>query len=843
MEQTMRLRGWAVLWVWVLISACGGGGDGGSGGGGGGGGGPVVASVSVSATSATIEVAGTVTLTAVAHDAAGNVLSGISFTWSSSDAAVATVTNGVVTGIAGGTAAITASAGTVHSPNTALTVRQPPAAGVSSDALIDQALAAGTIDAETALTYHVFAAFRDARLPDAYRGADSEGFESDIVAIVLERFSTLSATTQAKLAPYLERPASIGSWLDPAVTTGAAAERQHALASRGACQGILGTWRAIDPPNAKVRVWYDSAANGHIDAAAKVANYMEADVWPRLITALGFKEPADDTSTAFCDGGNAKLDIYLVDATRMSNRGETHPDFFSLYTSAVYILINAALPDDQLQHTTSHEFMHAIHWAYTTRSTQKSYGWFRDALANWATDEVYPGNPSLNRLASCHFKSPQLSLDDQAAGYCTGNSQAKRDYGGYLPLRHLSKNIDPTIVRRILAATETYGTALEAMDNTLSDGLAKHWPLFGRALWNQDAVKALYSPNTFDDWEKYAASGTAVHTPVLAPDIPNLLSTDFPAGPSAEFRLDARLNNMSNKFYHFSFASEHSRSVMFHNTFYDNRKANQAVTVYAFFKPEGQPWQEEDWTDYEWIGFCRDFKLQRLEQLVIVLSSAEWRGSNPVVVASKEPRLMRNNVGCWAYTGTAKRTLKHSTWTGNSVATFNAQFDYHPGGVPNQYTDRPTGRLRVPLAAPLFLGGTWTLVENYGDGGCHYTINAAGSSSSILLGGDSAGTIVVNTFNESLPTDLRLEQESLVGAAERAYLANGVTDKLVNGVVSGTDCGATYQAEIGGWLLTRASAGQSKVVADDDRMTGTFDASESGDTEIYEWNFTPQRQP
>lgn len=92
-----------------------GGGDsgGGSNGGGSNGGGstqPAVATVTVSPSSGTIQVGGTLQLTATPRDQNGNALSGRTITWSSSNTSVATVTSsGLVRGIAPGTATITAT--------------------------------------------------------------------------------------------------------------------------------------------------------------------------------------------------------------------------------------------------------------------------------------------------------------------------------------------------------------------------------------------------------------------------------------------------------------------------------------------------------------------------------------------------------------------------------------------------------------------------------------------------------------------------------------------------------------------------------------------------------------
>ena len=71
-------------------------------------------SVRVSPPADTIAVGDTLRLVAAAYDENGHVLEGASFTWSSSNTAVATVDpSGLVRGVGGGKATITAAAGTV----------------------------------------------------------------------------------------------------------------------------------------------------------------------------------------------------------------------------------------------------------------------------------------------------------------------------------------------------------------------------------------------------------------------------------------------------------------------------------------------------------------------------------------------------------------------------------------------------------------------------------------------------------------------------------------------------------------------------------------------------------
>jgi uncharacterized protein YjdB len=71
-----------------------------------------ISTITISPSSATVNVAWTTTLTATARNSNGQAISGVQFTWSSSNTSVATVSSaGVVTGVAPGNATISASAG------------------------------------------------------------------------------------------------------------------------------------------------------------------------------------------------------------------------------------------------------------------------------------------------------------------------------------------------------------------------------------------------------------------------------------------------------------------------------------------------------------------------------------------------------------------------------------------------------------------------------------------------------------------------------------------------------------------------------------------------------------
>lgn len=106
-SRSLRTSGVALaLGSLLALTACGG--VGGYGGGGGGSG--PVATITIAPATATIAVNGTQQYTAVAKDASGNTVSGVTYTWTSSSPAVATINaNGMATGVAAGTTTITAS--------------------------------------------------------------------------------------------------------------------------------------------------------------------------------------------------------------------------------------------------------------------------------------------------------------------------------------------------------------------------------------------------------------------------------------------------------------------------------------------------------------------------------------------------------------------------------------------------------------------------------------------------------------------------------------------------------------------------------------------------------------
>ena len=88
---------------------------------------PTVSVVEVSPNAATLEVAKTQRFTATAKASDGTVISGVNFTWSSSNTAVVTINNnGVATAVAAGTATVRATGNSISSAPVTINVTEPP---------------------------------------------------------------------------------------------------------------------------------------------------------------------------------------------------------------------------------------------------------------------------------------------------------------------------------------------------------------------------------------------------------------------------------------------------------------------------------------------------------------------------------------------------------------------------------------------------------------------------------------------------------------------------------------------------------------------------------------------
>ncbi len=190
---------------------------------------------------------------------------------------------------------------------------------VGTAQLVNQAIAAGKLSPEQGLVYRAFAAFGDRRLPAAYAGDDT-AHEDTVMREVAESWPKLSSAQRRQVEPFFTPPAAKGGWA------------RASAAPRPRCHAGLPD-QPVRPPRLAVgRAEGRSCA--HLVALGRQARFAararamlaEADdtIWRKLWPVFG-RDPVTDEDENCFHGGDGKLDIYLVNRTNGTTKGETIP--------------------------------------------------------------------------------------------------------------------------------------------------------------------------------------------------------------------------------------------------------------------------------------------------------------------------------------------------------------------------------------------------------------------------------------------------------------------------------------------------------------------------------------
>ena len=557
--------------------------------------------------------------------------------------------------------------------------------------LIDQALTAGEIDAETALIYRVFHVYDDDRLPEAYRGAANRFRDTQLNADIYEVYDTLSEEGRAVLDPFLIPPAAEGSWLDLRQVGGGGG------VGAGGGGGI--EWQTIVSPSGRVKVWSQTRYAGDDAKAATIAGAIDG-IWDKL-TAYMNREPVSDGDVTAPNGGDGKFDIYLI---RFENAGAT-----DLYGKArncsepkpVYMLINGGEPGCLLS-TVAHEFMHALQWTYSGSPRCPSYPpfrWWMEASASWAEDFVYRQENECQD-ATLLLGHPELPLDYSGDPY---NPHDPHPYAAYLwPYFFDAASGTSDYVRKAWENFPTSANALEALNSALPDGFLKWWPLFAVYNWN-DHPQYNYR---FDNFTMIAArSDPATGEP--RPEGETFIPVQLNGQADLHIPLFAQVPHLSAIYYHFRFPDDDVSYVSFEHFF--DLEAEPTARVQAMIQMEGEPdYTYEDWTETPVHAFCRQKAGQRLDNLVIILSNSEWKDKLHVLHPANPPMLF------------ARKECFSGAWSGSitNVISLEEDITYHfIDGTFKIIRNRKTTEQRWDIA-PVELGRD--------DSGCEvFVVNAA----------------------------------------------------------------------------------------------------------------------
>jgi hypothetical protein len=601
-------------------------------------------------------------------------------------------------------------------------VGQPPPPQTSAER-IDAALAGGKIDAETALTYKVFADFEDPRLPDAYRGDAPEPVESTILRDVVSRFDTLSSATQRVLEPFLIPPFHQGSWYSlQAHPTGIAPAAQ-------VCGPINpDLWDSVEA--SPFKIWYLKSRSATDLPIANSLKPLVLAVVPRFTFLLGRMITGDEGDFWPCRGGDNLYDIALVNGTRVTTVPYWNKD------TASYIVLGTGSNryGQSLKNLLVHEIFHVYQYTYEVAGAAVSdYGWLMESTAQWSMDfYTTPGNQG-------EEQAPLPAYLNQADRTILFEDVEFR-YGSYLFFLYLTRTHGENVIQRAWDATRSYADQLEAVDSAIPGGFKEQWPKFALQLINDGSV-ALFQTDSITQQVKktdvLSASGGSQKTRSL------ILS-------------GSPLRRVASKFYRFNFTDPTVRffglvngltfNVTVKNLGFpgDNYyhfltpdpELKERTKLQAMFKIGGM-WKEPvDWTEVPYVQFCRDVPDEKLEELILIVTNSDIK-ERDVKETNVPLKAIFSNVGCKEWKGTSD--LNHSSPTLNKTAHLEVTFERtYPGGGGTPVTSTP---MPMPIAPtpfkPTLTKGSWFVGGT--DSGCTFVMppwDSGNLSGLSLAGGD-----------------------------------------------------------------------------------------------------------
>jgi len=508
--------------------------------------------------------------------------------------------------------------------------------------LIEQALADGVIDAETALVYKVFAEFGDARLPVAYRGRASGAFEASALEDAELDFETLSPATQAILAPFLAPEDVSGVPLASGGGPGAAANQSAAAPASAPPGGWSSAWVVED----EIMIFWDDDVPGEAILAGLISHEIETVIWPKLTDLFG-RPPA--VSGRF-------IEVFVQEGTMETSRATSH-------RCTTNPEVHLAPQHHALNYVWAHELMHALlYYRYPTLSgcnQSWEYRWMHEATAKWAEHYVYPttmGNRE-HESAPNFLNEPALPLE-----HFGDNHQ----YGAYLWFFYLSKGKTSATdddVKRVASTwrwTQFYDS-LGAVDAAVVGDLEEEWPEFALYNWNRlpHVNKPYREYYTWDRMRHKARESTAAVAPGgFQPPKKLFLNGRIYGGHP----LPHRIHHLGAKYWHFDFTDDEKiRRIRLRHPYSDGSQPKARVQVIT--KIQGEQWgPAQDWTAFERKTLCRDKQgqdgnpSQNVEEMVVIISDSEHQDRNHVLDDSGSggpPRtiLEMSALGCTNWVG------------------------------------------------------------------------------------------------------------------------------------------------------------------------------------------------
>jgi len=608
----------------------------------------------------------------------------------------------------------------------------PPIAGApSSIDRIEQALADGDIDEETALLYRVYAIYSDDRLPVELRDGAGLIDATPILFDVSERLDSLSPQMQALIRPFL---------IPPIYAESAFNDNVASTVPKGLPDVCAATsdWTSIQTP--EVRIWWNTLRRSDQAKAYAIKGEI-TDIWTTLLELMGRPPIKDDDPGIEHDGCSNQFDIYLDASYSGYAKVTPHAGHSGCDPWAASMTINPTeWMQTELKYVAAHELMHAFQLAYRTCLSNPSVLWWTEATAAWAVDHVYPSATD-GQMAGEHFehsfarKHYLPTLNQPIDGIGAGGF---RPYGAYLWPFFLAGSSAPSKIPEIWEAvgkSRDRTVILAAMNSKIPNGFHGSFADFMLQVWNQDPV---------DDFKMIDLAGIDINPSDSMPKGVTEVSADLEGQVQRNIPLSLGVEPLAADFFHIKFDDPKVHTVLLSNGFtfevgegaipdfpgakdatvFAKRLTSEELEgkrVWALAKQNGM-WSQKryDLTDVAFAPFCQDVAGESIEELVLIFVNGRFADTQRSTPKGLEPRILISNMGCGDWAGTANVLIDENKAPQRTEMSHVNFSDLKYSRPESSLDDALTGRAQTTFVTSiipkanlpgLFLGSSYALAS------------------------------------------------------------------------------------------------------------------------------------
>ena len=411
-----------------------------------------------------------------------------------------------------------------------------------------------------------------------------------------------------------------------------------------------------------VKIHYRQDINGDDVRATGVGAAIDAKIYNSLNILMGrvwLDDTGCTTEEGVENGGSGALDIYLMHG--MTDRGLEVG--CNAPPTPGWVILNADRPigDDThigMVQTAAHEMFHAIQDSYTYLQEAGTYLWMQEATAKWVEDYVYPNAQSEQDYAHLYLDNTDDPLDVITDG--------KRYYGEYLWPFYLYrvKGYNPSFIRTMFENAKSYPSTDIF---TLQNGQDTQVSLFPDFAVKNLNLAPYNNYQTVDSLTKHVQVQDQTFISGLVKKEPLLMTGAYPG----------KFEHLSAWYFDYVFKDDMARTVVFYNGLTSKlTKGTGVVTLNdqgEFYKTDpltysqtlgmnvqalikiNDVWKLEDWSYLSPVVYCRDRAAQNIQELVVIITNSNYKESQanydfrPV---ENSPTLLVSPTGCYQWKGT-----------------------------------------------------------------------------------------------------------------------------------------------------------------------------------------------